>query len=99
MNLLNWQTQLRKGLLELAILNMLSKDACHGYQMVQVLKQKGVAVGHLLFEGEGHGFRTAQNIKRALEAELHFYGRVLGFEPADSIEPVEIFNLAPDTVC
>lgn len=39
MNLNNWQTQLRKGLLELVILNMLSKEACHGYQMVQVLKQ------------------------------------------------------------
>jgi PadR family transcriptional regulator PadR len=38
MNLNNWQTQLRKGLLELVILNMLSKDTCHGYQMVQVLK-------------------------------------------------------------
>ena len=39
MNLLNWQTQLRKGLLELVILNMLKGRSCHGYQMVQVLKQ------------------------------------------------------------
>ncbi len=39
MNLLNWQTQLRKGLLELVILNMLRDGACHGYQMVQSLKQ------------------------------------------------------------
>ncbi len=38
MNLLNWQTQLRKGLLELVILNMLREGACHGYQMVQSLK-------------------------------------------------------------
>ena len=39
MNLSNWQTQLRKGLLELVILNMLRDGACHGYQMVQSLKQ------------------------------------------------------------
>jgi hypothetical protein len=30
---------------------------------------------------------------RCLEAELYFYGRVFGFEPADAIEPVEIANL------
>lgn len=39
MNLNNWQTQLRKGLLELVILNMLVKSSQHGYQMVQSLKQ------------------------------------------------------------
>jgi hypothetical protein len=25
-----------------------------------------------------------------MEAELYFYGRILGFEPAGEIEPVEI---------
>ena len=39
MNLNNWQTQLRKGLLELVILNLLKGGPCHGYQMVQVLKK------------------------------------------------------------
>ncbi len=39
MNLQNWQTQLRKGLLELVILNLLSKCERHGYEMVQNLKQ------------------------------------------------------------
>ena len=33
-------------------------------------------------------------LKRALESELYFYGKVLGFEPADDIEPVEIPGLA-----
>jgi len=28
-----------------------------------------------------------------LEAELRFYSRVFGFEPADELEPVEIENL------
>jgi PadR family transcriptional regulator PadR len=39
MNLNNWQTQLRKGLLELVVLNMLKGEPCHGYEMVQKLKK------------------------------------------------------------
>jgi hypothetical protein len=50
-------------------------------------------VAYVTFEQEGHGFRQAKNIKRATEAELYFYGRVLGFSPAEAIEPVEIENL------
>jgi hypothetical protein len=42
------------------------------------------------FEGEQHGFRQAPNIIRCAEAELWFYGRVLGFGPGDEIEPVRI---------
>jgi hypothetical protein len=33
----------------------------------------------VLFEGEGHGFRRAENIRAALESELCFYAEVLGF--------------------
>ena len=61
--------------------------------MVEALRTKGVPVAYLAFEGEGHGFRLAENIKRALEAELYFYARIFGFEPADVIEPVQIDNL------
>jgi dipeptidyl aminopeptidase/acylaminoacyl peptidase len=61
--------------------------------MVTALREKGVPVAYLAFEGEQHGFRRAENIKRALDAELYFYGRIFGFEPADEIEPVEIENL------
>jgi dipeptidyl aminopeptidase/acylaminoacyl peptidase len=57
------------------------------------LKAKGVPVACIEFDGEGHGFRRAENIIRAKEAELYFYGRIFGFEPADAIEPVEIENL------
>jgi dipeptidyl aminopeptidase/acylaminoacyl peptidase len=57
------------------------------------LKQRGVPVAYVPFAGEQHGFRKAENIIRAHEAELYFYGRILGFEPADKIEPVEIYNL------
>jgi dienelactone hydrolase len=47
------------------------------------LVRKGIPHAYLLFEGEGHGFRKAQNIVAALEAELSFYGQVLGFQPPD----------------
>jgi len=61
-------------------------------RMVEALRAKGVPVAYLPFEGEQHGFRRAENIKRALDAELYFYGRVFGFQPADSIAPVDIEN-------
>ena len=61
--------------------------------MVAALKDKGIPVAYVPFEGEGHGFRQAANIKRALEGELYFYGRVFGFDPADKIAPVEIENM------
>jgi hypothetical protein len=45
--------------------------------MVAALKERGVPVGYLLFEGEQHGFRKAENIKRALDAELYFYAMLI----------------------
>lgn len=35
----NWQTQLRKGMLDIVILNLLSHGACHGYEMVQRMRR------------------------------------------------------------
>lgn len=62
-------------------------------QMVDALRANKIPVAYLAFEGEGHGFRDAKNIKRSLEAELYFYAKILGFQQADQIEPVEIDNL------
>ena len=59
-------------------------------QMVAALRANGVAHAYLAFEGEQHDFRRSETIVRCLEAELFFYGRMLGFEPADEIEPVPI---------
>jgi dipeptidyl aminopeptidase/acylaminoacyl peptidase len=56
------------------------------------LKAKGVPVAYLEFEGEGHGFRRAPNIVRALEAEAAFYAAVFGFTLADRVEPLAIEN-------
>jgi dipeptidyl aminopeptidase/acylaminoacyl peptidase len=61
--------------------------------MVEALKARGIPVAYVLFEGEQHGFRKAENIKRSLDTELYFYSRVFGFELADPVEPVEIANL------
>jgi len=61
--------------------------------MVAALKEKGLPYAYLAYEGEQHGFRRAENIKRSLDAELYFYGKIFGFAPADEIEPVQIENL------
>ncbi len=63
--------------------------------MIAALREKGIPVAYVPFTGEGHGFRRAANIKRALEGELYFYGRVFGFDPADDLAPVEIENMDP----
>lgn len=41
--------------------------------MVDALRKRGIPVGYLLFSGEGHGFRQAENIKRALDSQLYFF--------------------------
>jgi dipeptidyl aminopeptidase/acylaminoacyl peptidase len=61
--------------------------------MVEALQRKRIPHAYLAFEGEGHGFRRAENIRRAIEAELCFVGRVFGFEPADELEPLPIAHL------
>ncbi len=61
--------------------------------MFEAVKAKGLPVAYLEFEGEGHGFRKAENIKRGLDAELYFYSKVFGFELADLVHPVAIDNL------
>jgi len=48
--------------------------------MVKLLEDKGIKVGHVTFPDEGHGFRKAANIIRAMESELDFY--------------TDVFNLA-----
>ncbi len=66
-------------------------------RMVEALREKGIPVAYVPFEGEQHGFRRAENIKRSLDAELYFYSRVFDFELAEPMEPVEIENLKHET--
>lgn len=62
-------------------------------KMVDALRGKGVPVAYVAFEGEQHGFRKAQSIRRVWEAELYFYAKVFGFALPEPIEPVAIENL------
>lgn len=50
--------------------------------VVAALQAKGVTVEYHAFDGEQHGFRKSETVIAVLEAELAFYGRVLGFTPA-----------------
>ena len=62
-------------------------------RMVQVLRERGLPVAYLAFEGEQHGFRRAETIEATLQSELSFYGRVFGFRPAGDLPALEIANL------
>ncbi len=59
-------------------------------QIVDAVRAKGIPVAYLAFEGEQHGFRQAETIRRALQAELAFYGSVFGFDPADDLPPLDL---------
>lgn len=61
--------------------------------LIRALDAAGLAYAYVSFPEEGHGFRHAESIRRSLEAELYFYGRVFGFVPAGDIPPVEIHNM------
>lgn len=52
-------------------------------RFVAALDGTGIQHAYLTFEGEQHGFRKAESIVAALEAELSFYGQVFGFTPPD----------------
>jgi len=56
--------------------------------IVTALRAKHLPFAALTFPDEGHGFRRAENIVRALEAELWFFARAFGLELDDDIEPV-----------
>lgn len=62
-------------------------------KMFRALLRRRLPVAYLPFEGEQHGFRRSENIKRALDAELYFYSKIFSFELADPVEPVPIQNI------
>jgi dipeptidyl aminopeptidase/acylaminoacyl peptidase len=61
--------------------------------MFEAVRSRGIPVSYVLFEGEQHGFRKSDSIKRALEGELYFYSKIFKFELAEPAMPVEIENL------
>ncbi|CAN6828564.1 unnamed protein product [Brassica oleracea] len=62
-------------------------------KIYQALKEKGLPVALVEYEGEQHGFRKAENIKYTLEQQMVFFARVVGgFQVADDISPLKIDN-------
>ena len=59
-------------------------------RIVDALFERRIPHAYLLYEGEDHGFRASASIIRSFGAELVFYAKVFGFEPADELEPLEI---------
>jgi dipeptidyl aminopeptidase/acylaminoacyl peptidase len=53
------------------------------------LAAHGIPYAYLTFEGESHGFRKAETIVACLEAELSFYGQIMGFTPP-GVPPVPL---------
>ncbi|MFF3846345.1 S9 family peptidase [Streptomyces sp. NPDC002328] len=50
-------------------------------RLLERIAGRRVPHAYLAFEGEGHGFRRAETMVRALEAELSLYAQVFGLRP------------------
>ena len=62
-------------------------------KILKSLIANGTTVASIFFENEQHGFRNGKNIKKALDAELYFYSKVLKINLLYEVEPIEIINL------
>ncbi|SHE71000.1 Dipeptidyl aminopeptidase/acylaminoacyl peptidase [Microbulbifer donghaiensis] len=61
--------------------------------MVDALKRRGIPVAYITFANEGHGFRSGDSIKLALEGELEFYSRIFKFPLPEPGPGITIENL------
>ncbi|MEU8706422.1 prolyl oligopeptidase family serine peptidase [Streptomyces sp. NPDC048565] len=52
-------------------------------RFLAAIEGRGIPHAYLTFEGEGHGFRRAETVRRALEAELSLYAQTFGVERSD----------------
>lgn len=58
--------------------------------IAEALAERRIPYVHIEYEGEGHGFRQAENVIRSLETELGFYAYVFGFTPAGDVSNVDL---------
>ncbi|MFT5503997.1 MAG: dienelactone hydrolase, partial [Gammaproteobacteria bacterium] len=63
--------------------------------LIEELLKKGLPVGYEFYPGESHGFRMQSSIQKSLEGELYFYSKIMGFTPAEPLEPVRLHNWPP----
>ena len=61
--------------------------------MAEALAEKDIAVAHVTYDNEGHGFRSADTIVHSFNAELYFYGAIFGFSTDSKVTDLEILNL------
>ncbi|KAL6572317.1 hypothetical protein OROMI_013275 [Orobanche minor] len=63
-------------------------------KIYHALKEKGLPVALVEYEGEQHGFCKAENIKFTLEQQMVFFARLVGhFQVADDLTPIKVDNL------
>ena len=55
-------------------------------KMFEAVKEKGLPVAYVLFQGEQHGFRKSENIIANIEGEFYFFAKVFGYTPADQVD-------------
>jgi dipeptidyl aminopeptidase/acylaminoacyl peptidase len=60
--------------------------------MANAARRKGLPVTLIMFEGEGHGFRSAGTIRVSTQAQIYFLSQIFGIEPADAVPPIKIEN-------
>ncbi|MFG3660051.1 S9 family peptidase [Streptomyces sp. NPDC047706] len=58
-------------------------------RFLEEMEGRRVPHAYIAFEGEGHGFRRADTMIRALEAELSLYAQVFGLTPP-GVAPLEL---------
>jgi dipeptidyl aminopeptidase/acylaminoacyl peptidase len=59
--------------------------------IVAAVARKGLPMAYVAFADEAHGFRDADNIRRALASEHAFFSRVFGIDAPDLVD-LEIVN-------
>jgi len=85
--------RIRAPLLTLQGLDDKAVPPSQSQAIYDAVRANGVATAYIPFEGEGHGFRKAENQRRTLTATHFFLARVFGLQPPDALEPVAIDNL------
>jgi dipeptidyl aminopeptidase/acylaminoacyl peptidase len=65
-------------------------------ELARKLRANGVPTAVVLTEGEPHGARGGAELARVLRTELAFYSRVMGFTPAEPLEPVALEPALPE---
>lgn len=61
--------------------------------MADAVRERGLPVALVLFEGEGHGFRKPSTRRRVLECELSFFAQLFGIPADDDLPTLHVENL------